>query len=120
MAHGSYIKIIAGDDTYPENRIFNSQVNCLNRSNALVVYGNLCDCDIEMNIEKVFGFYQDKMYLNVGKSNDKLFKYVCRKNPKAMATQVKHVMIESFLTNMVFLMSGLSILKICQCVFECF
>lgn len=39
-------------------------------------------------MKKCLAFIKHKMYLNVGKSNDKLFKYVCRKNPKAMATQV--------------------------------
>ena len=46
---GEYIKIIAGDDTYPTPNVFSEQIKNIEKAHSLVSVGKLQQCDSEMN-----------------------------------------------------------------------
>ncbi len=46
---GEYIKIIAGDDTYPTIDVFSAQVKNIKDNNTIISVGKLQQCDSEMN-----------------------------------------------------------------------
>ncbi len=41
---GQYIKIIAGDDLYPSERVFENQIALFDNENYMLVTGKVCDC----------------------------------------------------------------------------
>lgn len=88
LSNGDYIKIIAGDDSYPTNTVFSEQVQCLenNRENYLVV-GNIVECDGMMNPVVDKKFIPGKKESLLKGQKKKLLKYFCKKDPSIFATQ---------------------------------
>lgn len=47
-ARGEYIKILGGDDTYPDSNIFSKQVKCVQSGDLLATVGKAQQCDYKM------------------------------------------------------------------------
>lgn len=45
VARGKYVKIIAADDVYPDNRVFIRQIKKMNETGKKVVISEYCNCD---------------------------------------------------------------------------
>lgn len=83
---GGYIKIIAGDDTYPNKEVFSKQIESLGISpSALLVVGDMNECDSAMNIKYEVGFgYESKEYFD---NRDLLLRIITREKPQLLSTQ---------------------------------
>ena len=86
-ASGEYIKLIAADDTYPNEKVFSRQVSVLKSENYEIVVGNIVECDAKLQPLDIFGFSQLKIEELLANKKDALLKYVCLKNPRVLATQ---------------------------------
>lgn len=87
-ASGTYIKIIAGDDTYPNNQVFSRQAEILSSNeDAEVVVGNVVKCDAQLKPQSVQGFGPDKKEHLLRHSPNELLKCICRGNPGLLSTQ---------------------------------
>lgn len=85
---GSFIKIIAGDDVYPNSKVFSKQVNYLNcHDDCMLVVGNIAECDYSLNETEVIGFEPNDVTHLLNAPRERLLKYVCRKSPKILAVQ---------------------------------
>lgn len=85
-ATGEYIKIIAGDDVYPNSSVLSKQINLLDEKKCDLVVGNLIECDEELNEIEEIGFARYGMR-NILNNRDALLRFVCRYHPQVMATQ---------------------------------
>lgn len=86
-SNGEYIKIIAGDDTYPADDVFSAQVDYLkSHPDVPLVVGNVAQCDHKLKPLSVNGFAPDQKDKLIG-NNEKLLRYICKKNPVLLATQ---------------------------------
>ena len=87
-ASGEYVKIIAGDDSYPNNQVFSQQAAalCLNED-AEVVVGNVVECDVQLNPQSEQGFRPSKKEHLLLCSPNKLLRCICRENPGLLSTQ---------------------------------
>lgn len=83
---GEYIKVIAGDDTYPCKDVFSKQIATLSsEQTSYLVVGNMNECDSDMNQQYEIGFkFEDKEYL---KNRESLLKIVTKYKPQLLATQ---------------------------------
>ena len=87
-ANGAYVKIIAGDDTYPHKSVFSQQVAYLKEhEDTQLVVGNIVECDSEMHPFEVKGFAPDQKENLLDAPRAKLLKELCRKSPHLLATQ---------------------------------
>lgn len=85
-SNGDYIKIIAGDDTYPDKKVFSKQIELLDLdSTVYLVVGNIVECDSELSRLYETGFsYEDYDLLC---NADYLLKYVTKNKPQLLSTQ---------------------------------
>lgn len=88
LSQGKYIKIIAGDDTYPEKYVFTRQVEyLLANPDCPLVIGNIAECDADMNALSYCGFAPyGKDHLLSGDRKE-LLKLIVRKMPNLISTQ---------------------------------
>ena len=88
IATGKYIKIIAGDDTYPQKDVFSKQVEYLaGNPDCPLVSGNVAECDADMKVVSYCGFAPyGKEHLLTG-DRIKLLRLIVRKMPNLLSTQ---------------------------------
>ncbi len=88
FARGDYIKIIAGDDSFPNSQVFTEQVKYLeNHPDKFFVLGDIVECDYEMNSQPVNEKKEDKRKKALLGKTKKLLKYFCKKDSSLFATQ---------------------------------
>lgn len=87
--HGKFIKIIAGDDIYPDSNVFSQQINYLETHpfDDLVI-GNTWECDTNLNILPREGITPKKLKRLLSGSRQKLLRHVCKKELSVVSTQV--------------------------------
>lgn len=83
---GKYIKIIAGDDTYPNKEVFSKQIGSLCAAPlALLVVGNMNECDSKMIKKYEVGFeYESNECLD---NRELLLRVITREKPQLLSTQ---------------------------------
>ncbi|PWM98409.1 MAG: hypothetical protein DBX37_06950 [Massilioclostridium sp.] len=86
-ANGEYIKIIAGDDTYPDESIFKKQVKLLKNSNKDLVFGNIIECDAKMNPIITKGFEPCGLTFLLSGNKKQLRKYIVKVDSSLISTQ---------------------------------
>lgn len=87
IASGEYVKIIAGDDVYPEENTFSKQISYLQENDGLLVVGDTISCDDKLNERYRVGFsYCKKNPLNG--TRKELYRYLVLKELGLLATQV--------------------------------
>lgn len=88
IASGDYIKIIAGDDVFPNNDIFNAHVSLLEENpNSYFVVGDIVQCDSKMKPMQTLGFFNHKINLASNPLSKKDIKRLIRFYPYLLATQ---------------------------------
>lgn len=88
-AHGSYIKIIAGDDIYPDSCVVTQQINYLeSHPHDDLVIGNTLECDSELNVLPKEGITPVRLKKLLFGPRQKLLRYVCKKELSVVSTQV--------------------------------
>ena len=87
-ASGTYIKIIAGDDTYPNNQVFSRQAEILlSNEETEVVVGNVVECDAQLTPQSEEGFRPSKKEHLFQQAPNELLKCICRERPVLLYTQ---------------------------------
>lgn len=86
-SRGEYVKIIAGDDAYPDSNTFSRQVAYLQDNEGLFVAGDTVSCDDKMNERYRVGFSYCKKNPLQG-SRKALYRYLVLKELGLLATQV--------------------------------
>ena len=88
-ANGAYIKAIAGDDQLAAPDVCSRQIAYLKtHGDTAVVAGNIMECDAAMTPVSQSGFLLKDDTDPLFRNREKMLKYVCRENQKALATQV--------------------------------
>lgn len=87
-ARGEYIKIIAGDDTFDNDQVFQRQVDFLEENRRyLFVVGNVIECDAELNQMCARGFSPDGVLPLLDGPRNSLLKHIVRDNPGLLSLQ---------------------------------
>lgn len=87
-AQGKYVKIIAGDDVYPQNNIFSEQVKYLEKNPAMyLVFGNIVECDAFLKPLQTQKDWQESINKVMLSSRNDMLRYFCKENSSFMATQ---------------------------------
>lgn len=86
-SNGDYVKVIAGDDSYPTPDVFSKQIEYLSENDTLFVVGNTIECDSEMSPLTKKGFAPEKKEKLLIGNRKKLLRRFCKKSPHLFATQ---------------------------------
>lgn len=89
LSCGEFIKIIAGDDTYPNSQVFSKQIEYLqvHQSDDIVI-GNTIECDSYMNYLPVEGASPRKIKKLISGPRQNFLRYICQKELSIVSTQV--------------------------------
>lgn len=88
MANGQYIKLIAGDDTYPNAKVFSAQVAYLKEHpECALAVGNIVECDDKLDPIEEKGFAPNGAESLLQASTEIKLHYFVRKDCSILATQ---------------------------------